>query len=638
MSQSGTFFSGLSPSGPVTTLTGNTGGPVAPTVGNINIVGAGFIDVVGTPGTSTLTISSSGAAADQFDADVGTAIPVAGILNIVGSTNINTLGSGNTIEIFLDDDVVITGSFTAGTTAGFITAVTGDISADAGNFNLPNTLSTGDEGIITFGGNHYIQNFGGNFFLGNSAGNLTLTVGTAINNVVLGDSGLHDVTVGHNNTCIGFDGMLSVTSGSVNTGVGSSVLAGITSGSNNTALGAGSGSALLTNESNNILIGNPGVVADQNTIRIGVTGSGTLEQNECFIAAIFPNGPATTPNFVLVESDDRLSSTPAGAFANVYDTDSGTAIPSISTINIDGGNNINTSGATDVVTINLDDTVSIAGSMTAGTGLTVTTGDITASAGNLVCTAGNLILPFTTSSSVGVISLDGIVSFIHSFGTNNTFLGGDAGNFISSGSTNTGVGVFVLNALTTGSGNVSVGGLSNITSGSNNTTIGTDTGLNYTSSESNNILIGTSVHGTVAESNVVRIGNQGSGPTQQNKCFIAGITGVTVTGSAVLCSTTGALGTIASSVRYKENIYDISTKSKAILSLSPKVFNYKEDETKKIHYGLIAEEVEEIFPDLVLYGEDGTPESVAYHELPVLLLNEFQQAFKRIEELERKIR
>lgn len=99
MSQSGSFFTGSGPGGFVQTLTGNTGGPVPPTGFNINVVGSGVVSVAGNPGTSTLTISVSGAVADSFPTDSGTATPVAGVLNVFGGNNISTSGAGNTITI-----------------------------------------------------------------------------------------------------------------------------------------------------------------------------------------------------------------------------------------------------------------------------------------------------------------------------------------------------------------------------------------------------------------------------------------------------------------------------------------------------------------------------------------------------------
>ena len=187
-------------------------------------------------------------------------------------------------------------------------------------------------------------------------------------------------------------------------------------------------------------------------------------------------------------------------------------------------------------------------------------------------------------------------------------------------------------AVITGSNNTVMGYscLEDITSGGNNTIFGAGCGTAYTSSESNNIILGYNIHGTVSESNVIRIGN-----SSNTSCYITGINGVTVTGTAVLCSTTGQLGTIASSERYKENIQPLSDETSSVLELNPVKFNYKADSDKSIRYGLIAEEVEKVFPYLVFYKDD-IPESVNYHELPVLLLKEIQKLNKRIQALEER--
>lgn len=81
------------------TLTGNSGGPVGPTAGNINILGSGVLSVAGNPGTSTLTITQSGAVASSFVTQAGTAVPVANILNVLGSNNISTSGAASTVTV-----------------------------------------------------------------------------------------------------------------------------------------------------------------------------------------------------------------------------------------------------------------------------------------------------------------------------------------------------------------------------------------------------------------------------------------------------------------------------------------------------------------------------------------------------------
>lgn len=157
-----------------------------------------------------------------------------------------------------------------------------------------------------------------------------------------------------------------------------------------------------------------------------------------------------------------------------------------------------------------------------------------------------------------------------------------------------------------------------------------------TGAESKNILIGT--HGVTGDSTTTRIGYvNGTAPTQ-TACFIDGIDGVVVTGAAVLVATGGQLGVAASSKRFKENINDMGSSSDILMSLRPVTFNYKKDTSKAKSFGLIAEEVNELMPELVQLDKEGVPFTVKYNELPAMLLNEIQKLNKRIEELERKIK
>ncbi len=116
----------------------------------------------------------------------------------------------------------------------------------------------------------------------------------------------------------------------------------------------------------------------------------------------------------------------------------------------------------------------------------------------------------------------------------------------------------------------------------------------------------------------------------QTKTVIAGIRGITTgvaNGIPVLIDSTGQLGTVSSSRRYKEDIEDMAGASGRLLSLRPVTFRYRQafaDGSKPIQYGLVAEEVAEVFPDLVVYNEDGEPETVKYHVLATMLLNELQ--------------
>jgi hypothetical protein len=99
----------------------------------------------------------------------------------------------------------------------------------------------------------------------------------------------------------------------------------------------------------------------------------------------------------------------------------------------------------------------------------------------------------------------------------------------------------------------------------------------------------------------------------------------------VLIDSNGQLGTVSSSRRYKEDIHDMGVATDGLLRLRPVTFRYKKpyaDGTKPIQYGLIAEEVEEVYPDLVVRGKDGQVETVQYYKLDAMLLNEVQKLAK----------
>lgn len=235
---------------------------------------------------------------------------------------------------------------------------------------------------------------------------------------------------------------------------------------------------------------------------------------------------------------------------------------------------------------------------------------------------------------------------------NNTLVGLKAGqNNAITGNSNSGFGAYTLQALTSGSGNVGFGSsmtslltggnnfagglfaLDNITSGSYNVGIGGNSvGLNWASSESNNIAINASTTTVVSENNVCRIGDgTGTGTGQLQATYISGIQGITVTGAAVFVSTSDQLGIAVSSAKYKDNIQDMGDASEAIYNLRPTTFSYKG--STETHYGLIAEEVDQVMPNLVVYDKSGDPQTVMYHELPALLLNEIQKLRKELTEL-----
>jgi Chaperone of endosialidase len=143
-------------------------------------------------------------------------------------------------------------------------------------------------------------------------------------------------------------------------------------------------------------------------------------------------------------------------------------------------------------------------------------------------------------------------------------------------------------------------------------------------SGSNNIAIGHP--GVGGEANTLRLGS-----SSQTRAFIAGITGVPVSGSQVLINSQGQLGVPLSSARYKRDIQAMGERSHGVHQLRPVTFRYKQDPQGQRQYGLIAEEVARVYPELVVRGTDGKVESVQYHELIPMLLNEMQHQQQKLE-------
>ncbi len=221
-------------------------------------------------------------------------------------------------------------------------------------------------------------------------------------------------------------------------------------------------------------------------------------------------------------------------------------------------------------------------------------------------------------------------------GNNNTAVGAQAlQSYNGGGCCNTAIGFGAMADDTGGQNNVAVGNgaLSANLIGGGNIAIGVNAGSAVTGY--NNIDLGNS--GAANESNAIRIGTAG----QQMSAYVAGITGVWVgSSSAVYVNANGQLGTMQSSQRYKENIRDMGVASDALMQLRPVQFQYKQaapDGSKPLQFGLIAEEVAEVYPELIVHNREGQIESVQYQQLPAMLLNELQKQHQTIKRQEREI-
>jgi hypothetical protein len=302
----------------------------------------------------------------------------------------------------------------------------------------------------------------------------------------------------------------------------------------------------------------------------------------------------------------------------------------------------------------------------------------------------DILMHNTSGPAIGNIIKDGNY-FMNNAGTDNTFLGINAGNFTITGAENVGIGrqalfsntsgfenvavggfalpsntigendiaigAFALSSNTTGNENTAVGGfsLTTNTTGSGNTAVGYQSGFSLATGNNNvfvgnnaglvladgftNVIIGYNSGlslttgsdniyianaGVASENGIIRIGTVAT----HSEAFIQGIFGTVVggTGLEVFVDASGQLGTVVSSHRFKHNIEGMTSDiSENIYKLRPVTFIYNSDETDTRQYGLIAEEVDQVLPALVVHDEEGSPYTVRYHLLPMLLLNEVQK-------------
>jgi len=250
---------------------------------------------------------------------------------------------------------------------------------------------------------------------------------------------------------------------------------------------------------------------------------------------------------------------------------------------------------------------------------------------------GASALKENTRTSFNVAVGDGaLAAFNGTAGTDgaNTAFGSIALNVLTSGQENVVVGRRALETITSGSNNVAIGWRSgdNLTTGNGNTLMGNQAGANEGPDVDNVICLGT-------------LGDtQAAGQVTPNRCFIGNIVGVTTGGPApsvpVIIDQDGQLGTVASSRQFKKDIKPMDQASEAILKLKPVTFHYKDRDVKSDltpQFGLIAEDVEQVNRDLVVYGKDGKLWTVRYDAVNVMLLNEFLKEHKKVEEQQASI-
>ena len=230
--------------------------------------------------------------------------------------------------------------------------------------------------------------------------------------------------------------------------------------------------------------------------------------------------------------------------------------------------------------------------------------------------------------------------FANTTGTQNTAVGLSTLTHNTEGGGNTAVGLIALSNNTTGSANTAVGSnaLGNNDGGNQNTAVG-PFALGNNVNGSNNIALGGGAGtGITTADNVICIGT--AGQNVANSCYIGQIFGVTSSGgTGVFINADGKLGTATSSLRFKEQITPMDSTSEVLFALKPVTFRYKKeiDPAGLSQFGLVAEEVQKVNPDLVVRDKEGKPYSVRYDQVNAMLLNEFLKEHRKVEEESRKV-
>jgi len=252
------------------------------------------------------------------------------------------------------------------------------------------------------------------------------------------------------------------------------------------------------------------------------------------------------------------------------------------------------------------------------------------------------------NTGVGLRALNSVTT---SAAATNTAVGAGALQSLTAGGGNVAVGESALTNISNGSGNTAIGygSLGGTTSGSDNIGLGADAGHNQTGSANiylgfgsganntgnTNMYLGYGSGANFNENNTIRIGENAN--YYSRLFFVGTVRGVTTglpDAVGVVIDSAGQLGTINSSRRYKEDIQDMGAASSRLMALRPVTFRYKQayaDGSKPIDYGLIAEEVESIYPDLVAHLSGGEVETVQYHKINAMLLNEVQKQHRELE-------
>jgi hypothetical protein len=402
-------------------------------------------------------------------------------------------------------------------------------------------------------------------------------------NTAEGQNALFNLTSGSGNTGVGWYSLFSATTASFNTGLGAGALA-LNTADENTAIGAAT--LLFNTAGGNTAVGSRALLNN--------TTGGTLTN-----IAGFDVGPNVAVGAQTLENNTLASANTAMGYQALH---SFTAGPT-------GAEQLGLCTAVGFQAL-ANTTSGFANSALGYQALINNTEGSSNTAAGAVALSNNTTGDDNTAIGTGALSGN-------TTGDDNTAIAGGALNSNTTGNQNTAVGVNALDSNDSGTANTGLGSFagSNITSGIGNTVLGVAAGNSITTAN-----------------NVICIGT--AGQNENNSCYIGNIYGATSPGTAVLIDINGKLGTVTSSKRFKEDIKPMGEASEALLALKPVSFHYKKDvdPTGRSQFGLIAEEVEQLNPDLVMHDKDGKPYTVRYEQVNAMLLNEFLKDHKRVEQ------